>query len=484
MSTSRRAPRPAGKAATKPVKAWEGRFKEPTDKLVEAFTVSVASDLRMAPQDILGSIAHVHALGRARLLTPAETSRIERGLRAIGRELKDGRFLVKPNDEDVHMAVERRLTELVGEVGGKVHTGRSRNDQVATDLRLWLRDQIDAIDLEIEALIRALAGCAERDLDIVLPGYTHLQRAQPVLLAHHWLAYVEMLLRDRGRLADCRQRLNVLPLGAGALAGSGFILDRARVAKELGFDSVSANSLDAVSDRDFVVEFLAAASLMAVHLSRLAEEIVLWSGEEFGFLELPDAFATGSSMMPQKKNADVAELTRGRTGRIFGALVSVLTMLKGLPLAYNRDMQEDKPPLFEAVEVLRPCLQIFARMVPRLLPRAERMRSAAGGFSLATELADFLVERGLPFRQAHAVVGRIVASCIDKGQTLEDLSRPDLATFHPLLDDPRATRVLSVEAAIARRRIAGGTAPGNVAEKLDELHAAGLLPPARGRRRR
>ncbi len=482
MSTPPRRRAPARRAKA-PAKPWEGRFSAATDALVEAFTVSVESDFRLATQDIAGSVAHVRSLGRAGILPPREITRLERGLRAVEREIRAGRFRVRPGDEDVHMAVERRLTELVGEVGGKVHTGRSRNDQVATDLRLWLREQIDTIDSEIAALIAALGICAERDLDVALPGYTHLQRAQPVLLAHHWLAYVEMLLRDQGRLRDCRQRLNVLPLGAGALAGSGFAIDRARVARELGFASASRTSLDAVSDRDFVVEFLAAAALIAVHLSRLAEEIVLWSGEEFGFIDLPDAFATGSSMMPQKKNPDVAELTRGRSGRVIGALVAVLTMLKGLPLAYNRDLQEDKPPLFEAIDVLRPCLQIMARMMPRLRPRRERMAGAAGGFALATELADFLVGRGLPFRQAHAVVGRIVGACVEQGRALEDLSRRDLAAFHPLLDHVAARRVLSVDAAIARRRISGGTARRNAEQRLAELRTDGLLGPARGRRR-
>jgi argininosuccinate lyase len=315
-----------------------------------------------------------------------------------------------------------------------------------------------------------------------MPGYTHLQRAQPVLLALLWLAYVEMLLRDRERFADCRRRADVLPLGAGALAGSGFRVDRARVARELGFAAVSRNSLDAVADRDFVVEFLAAASILAMHLSRLGEEIVLWSSQEFGFVELPDAFSTGSSMMPQKKNPDVAELVRGKTGRVYGALVALLTAMKGLPLAYNRDLQEDKPPLFDAATQVRACVAVLARMLPHIKVRAAAMRAAAGGFALATELADFLVERGLPFRQAHEVVGRIVRHCVDEGRALESLRAADLRAFSPLLD-ARAVRRLSVDGAVARRRLIGGTARSAVAERLAELERHFARSTGAGRRR-
>ncbi|MEO2169707.1 MAG: argininosuccinate lyase, partial [bacterium] len=453
------------------VKAWDGRFTEPTDPLVEAFTCSLPSDLRMAGQDIRGSIAHTNALERRKLLSAREAGQIRAGLRKVGKEIAAGRFRVKPADEDVHMAIERRLTELVGTVGGKVHTGRSRNDQVATDFRLWLRDEIDATLSSVDNMIRALTTRAHKDLAVVVPGYTHLQRAQPVLLSHHWLAYVEMLLRDRDRLQDCRRRLNVLPLGAGALAGAGFPLDRERVARELGFDSVSANSLDAVSDRDFAVEYLAAASLIAVHLSRLCEEIVLWSSEEFGFIDLPDAFATGSSMMPQKKNPDVAELIRGRSGRIIGSLQALLITLKGLPLAYNRDLQEDKPPVFDAADLLRPALDVLAKMLPRLRINDEKMAEAAGGFSLATELADYLVEKGMPFREAHGVIGRIIGFCILEKRSLEALSGTELAGFSPLLGSPARKR-LRVESALSRRRLTGGTARENVEKRLRELQKA------------
>jgi argininosuccinate lyase len=458
----------------RPGKAWAGRFEEGTDPLVEAFTVSLESDLRMADQDIRGSIAHTNALERARILTAREAGTLRSGLRKVAREIRDGKFRAKPSDEDVHMAVERRLTEIVGPVGGKVHTGRSRNDQVATDFRLWLRDEIDATLASIDSLITALAHRARKDLEIVLPGYTHLQRAQPVLLSHHWLAYVEMLLRDRERLEDCRKRTNVLPLGAGALAGAGFPINRDLVARELGFDSVSRNSLDAVSDRDFAAEFLATASLIAIHLSRLSEELVLWSSEEFGFIQLPDAFATGSSMMPQKKNPDVAELIRGRSGRVIGALQSLLVTLKGLPLAYNRDLQEDKPPVFDSADLLRPALDILARMLPRLRANQSRMGQAAGGFSLATELADYLVEKGQPFREAHEVVGRIVGFCVLEERTLESLSAAELAGFSPLLGAPARKR-LRVESALSRRKLTGGTARSNVERRLRELEAEGFL---------
>jgi argininosuccinate lyase len=469
--------------ATAHGKAWAGRFREPTDPAVEAFSTSIATDLAMARHDIRGSVAHVHGLRRAGLLAAREAAKIVAGLGRVASEIETGRFEVRPQDEDVHMAVERRLTEIVGPVGGKVHTGRSRNDQVATDLRLWLRDEIDATLSDLHDLVRALLGRARADLAVVLPGYTHLQRAQPVLLSHHWLAHVEMLLRDADRLADARRRTNVMPLGSGALAGAGFPIDRERVARELGFDGVSRNSLDAVSDRDFVAEFLAAASILAMHLSRLGEEIVLWSSQEFGFLALPDAFATGSSMMPQKKNPDVAELVRGKTGRVYGALISILTTLKGLPLAYNRDLQEDKPPLFDAARQVRASLRVLARMMPRLEPAASTMRAAAGGLSLATELADFLVERGLPFRQAHEVVGRIVRDCVDRGRELEAMTAAELATFSPLLDH-HALAHLTIESALGRRSSTGGTSREGVLRRLRELEAALGRGRAAGRRRR
>ena len=450
-------------------KAWAGRFREPTDPAVEQFTVSLQSDLRMAAQDVRGSVAHVRALGRTRLLTPRETTAIERGLQRVLREIESGAFRAKPGDEDVHMAVERRLTEIVGPVGGKLHTGRSRNDQVATDLRLWLRDAIDAVIAGIDAMIDALAARARRDLGVVMPGFTHLQPAQPVLFAHHLLAYVEMFERDDARLADCLRRTNVLPLGSGALAGTTFPIDRQFVARQLGFAAVSENSLDAVSDRDFVAELLSALAILGMHLSRFADEIVLWASQQFGFIELPDAFATGSSMMPQKKNPDVAELIRGKTGRLYGNLVNLLTLLKGLPLAYNRDLQEDKTPLFDSVDTVTASLEVLSAMVPRLKVRTDRLRAAASaGYTLATELADYLAGKGVPFREAHGIVGAVVQFALAESRQLEDLSLAELRRFSPAFGrDVR--RWLTLDAAVKRRKAPGGTAPTNVERRLATL---------------
>jgi argininosuccinate lyase len=454
--------RARARAATK---AWAGRMAAPTAPAVEAFTTSLPVDRRLWPHDVAGSVAHVRALVRARLLTRREGTRLERGLTAVRRELARDRFRFRASDEDIHMAIERRLTELVGPVGGKLHTGRSRNDQVALDLRLWLREECAGLDGALAGLQRALITVARRHRGALIPGYTHLQRAQPILLAHHLLAYHEMLGRDRARFADCRGRADELPLGAGALAGAGFALDRAFVARQLGFARVTANSVDAVADRDFAAEFLAAAAIAAVHLSRLGEEIVLWATEEFGFVELPDAFATGSSMMPQKKNPDVAELVRGKTGRVIGALVALLTTMKGLPLAYNRDLQEDKPPLFDAAATLRECLGVMTAMVPALRFRTDRMAAAADGLTLATDLADDLVQRGVPFRRAHEIVGRLVRHCLATGTGLRDLDAAVLRRHSPLLT-PALVRRLTPRRSVARRRVVGGTAPREVARQL------------------
>jgi argininosuccinate lyase len=453
------------RARARAVKAWAGRFDARTAPLVEAFTRSVGVDRRLWPHDIAGSVAHVQALVRARLLTRREGARLTRGLATVERELAGGRFRFLASDEDIHMAIERRLTELVGPVGGKLHTGRSRNDQVALDLRLWLRAECTALDAALGRLQRAFGGVARRHRTTLVPGYTHLQRAQPILLAHHLLAYREMLARDRGRFRDCRARADELPLGAGALAGAGFALDRALVARRLGFARLAQNSVDAVADRDAGAEFLAAAAIAAVHLSRLAEELVLWASEEFGFVELPDAFATGSSMMPQKKNPDVAELVRGKTGRVLGALVALLTTLKGLPLAYNRDLQEDKPPLFDAADTLRDCLDVLTAMVPALRFRTERMTAAADGLLLATDLADLLVERGVPFRRAHEIVGGLVRHCLATGTALRDLDAAVLRRHSPHLTS-EIVRTLTPGRSVARRRVVGGTAPAEVRRQL------------------
>jgi len=439
--------------------------------MVEAFTSSLPIDHRLYAYDIAGSIAHCQMLARQRVLSSAEVRRIARALRSIRREIESGRFRWLPTDEDIHMAIERRLVEKVGSIGGKLHTARSRNDQVVLDLRLYLRDEIDGLCAAIGRLQLALARLARRHRRAIMPGYTHLQRAQPILFAHHLLAYVEMLGRDAARLRDCRVRVNELPLGAGALAGTTFPIDRRYVARRLGFRTVLRNSVDAVSSRDFAAEFLAAVAILGMHLSRFAEEIVLWSSEEFRFIDLPDAFATGSSMMPQKKNPDVAELVRGRTGRLYGNLLALLTVLKGLPLAYNRDMQEDKALVFDSADTVRAALDVLAAMVPRLRVREERMREAASaGFALATDLADYLVRRGLPFRQAHSIVGRIVRYCEERGRSLADLTLAELRRFSPRFE-PDALRWLDVERAVARRRSSGGTSPTNVARRLRELGA-------------
>ena len=460
---SRRAVR--GRRADVSAKAWAGRFDAPTARIVEEFTSSLAVDRALYPHDVAGSRAHVKALVRAKLLTPREGRRLDAGLVRVLAELDAGRFRVLPGDEDIHMAIERRLTALIGPLGGKLHTGRSRNDQVALDLRLWLRAECAAVDIALAALQRALVRVARRHERAILPGYTHLQRAQPVLLAHHLLAYHEMLGRDRGRFHDCRARADELPLGAGALAGAGFPLDRPYVAKLLGFARVARNSMDAVADRDAAVEFLAGAAIAAVHLSRLAEELVLWATEEFGFVTLPDAFATGSSMMPQKKNPDVAELVRGRTGRVVGALVALLTTLKGLPLAYNRDLQEDKALLFDAAATLRGCLDVLAAMLPALRFETVRMAEAADGLLLATDVADALVERGVPFRRAHEIVGALVRHCLATGTGLRDLDAATLRRHAPRLD-PALLRGLTPARSVARRRVLGGTAPAEVRRQL------------------
>jgi len=466
MSTpSDGARRPRPRAA----KSWSGRMAEATDPLVEAFTTSYPVDVRLFPYDIAGSIAHCRMLAKQRIIPARDASRIVAGLGRVRRELERGLFRVRPHDEDVHMAVERRLIELVGSVGGKLHTARSRNDQVALDLRLYARDAIAALRRRIGELRRALGRLARKHETVIMPGFTHLQPAQPILFAHHLLAYVEMLDRDDGRLVDCLVRVNVLPLGSGALAGTTFPIDRAFVARQLGFPALSENSLDAVSDRDFVAELLAALAILGMHLSRFGEEIVLWSSQQFGFVELPDAFATGSSMMPQKKNPDVAELIRGRTGRLYGNLMNVLAMLKGLPLAYNRDLQEDKPPLFDSVDTVAASLEVLSAMVPRLRVRPDRLRAAAAsGYTLATELADYLAAKGLPFREAHGVVGAVVQAALAEGRLIEDLSLVELRRFSPLFQrDVR--RWLTHEAAVRRRKAPGGTAPANIARRLAAL---------------
>ncbi len=457
------------RAKSKKTKLWGGRFATGTADSVEAFTASIEIDARLYRHDIMGSIAHAKMLAKQRIIPAGDARKIIRGLQTIQREIDGRKFQFSQADEDIHMNIERRLTELIGPAGGKLHTARSRNDQVALDMRLFLRDEVGLIVDGLHALGQELASAASKHLDVIMPGYTHLQRAQPVLFSHHLLAYFDMFERDGERFNECLTRINVLPLGSGALAGTTFPIDRAYVAKLLGFPRVSKNSIDAVSDRDFLLEFLASSSILFVHLSRLAEEFVLWSTQEFGFVELPDGYCTGSSMMPQKKNPDVPELIRGKTGRVFGHLQALLTIMKGLPLAYNRDLQEDKIPLFDTVDTVKACVKIMGEVIAGMKVRRERMLSAVqDGFMNATDLADYLVERALPFRAAHEVAGKVVQFCLAHGKRIEELTLVELKRFSDKFEK-NVYKYLSAEAAVERRRAVGGTARGNVVRRLREL---------------
>ncbi|HEV8473599.1 MAG TPA: argininosuccinate lyase [Methylomirabilota bacterium] len=453
------------------MKPWGGRFTQRADPTAERFTGSLAFDRRLWPHDIVGSMAWARALTRAGLLTDAERDTILKGLETVRDELEAGTFRFRPELEDIHMNIERRLQDLVGDVGGKLHTGRSRNDQIALDERLYLRDAVTRADDGLRAVQAALVARAGETVDAPMPGYTHLQRAQPIVLAHHLLAYVFMLQRDRERLADCAARADRLPLGAGALAGTAFPIDREALARDLGFSAVTANSLDAVSDRDYVIEYLAAVAIGGMHLSRLAADLTLWATAEFGFVEFADAFATGSSIMPQKKNPDVAELIRGKSGRLYGNLVAVLTTMKGLPLSYNSDMQEDKEPFFDSADTLEAVLGVLPPLLASLTFRIDRMRAAAGEhYATATDLADYLVRKGLPFRQAHEIVGRVVRLALERGAGLEALPLDTLREFSPLIEaDVR--EALTVEASLRARAVTGGTAPSAVARALAEARA-------------
>ncbi|GAB6875343.1 argininosuccinate lyase [Thermaerobacter litoralis] len=464
-------------------KPWGGRFTTATHRAVEAFTASIDVDRRLVEVDIRASQAHARMLGACGVLAPQEARALVEGLEEVRRRLASGEFVLDPALEDVHMNVEHLLGRVVGPLAGKLHTGRSRNDQVATDMHLYMKEALGRLIAAVRDLQRALVDKAEAHLDVIMPGYTHLQRAQPVLFAHHLLAYFWMLERDAGRLADARRRTDWCPLGAAALAGTGFPLDRAMVARELGFGRVYPNSMDAVSDRDYLLEFLAAGSILAMHLSRLCEELVLWSSEEFGFVELDDAYCTGSSIMPQKKNPDVAELVRGKTGRVYGALFGLLTVLKGLPLTYNRDLQEDKPGVFDALDTLEAALPLCAGMIRTMRVRADRMAAALErDFSAATDLADYLVDRGVPFREAHRIVGELVLDCIRQGRRLQDLTPDELAARCDRFG-PDVVERLSPRAVVAARRLYGGTAREAVERQLAEARAAlaqaaGEGPPA------
>jgi argininosuccinate lyase len=453
-------------------KAWGGRFSQPTHELVEHFTASIMFDRRLYAYDIQGSIAHCRMLARCGIITDEEASTIIHGLQEVEAEIERGTFVFDVRWEDIHMHIERRLIEKVGAVGGKLHTARSRNDQIALDVRLYLRAEIRTILHDIQQLQRTLVDLAERHLDVIMPGYTHLQRAQPIRLAHHLLAYDEMLERDHARFTECLARVNVLPLGAGALATTTYPIDRAYVAHLLEFPAIAENSLDAVSDRDFVIECCADAALLMMHLSRLGQELTLWCSAEFRFIELSDAFSTGSSIMPQKKNPDVAELVRGKTGRVYGHLQAVLTVMKGLPLAYNSDMQEDKEALFDVIDTVKACLRVFAPMLATLTVDPERMRSAAAeGFGTATDMADYLASKGLPFRQAHEIVGRIVRHCLAQRRTLDDLSLEELQTFSRLFERD-VYAVIALEASVDRRQVRGGPARALITERLKAIRNA------------
>ena len=436
------------------------------DKGIEEFTASVHFDARLFEQDVRGSIAHARMLGHCGIVPEEDAEKIVAGLGSLLADWRAGKIELDPKAEDVHMNVEKLLAARIGEAAGRLHTARSRNDQIATDVRLWMKDEIGALTVLVADLQRTLVGSAEKHLDTIMPGFTHLQHAQPVLLAHHLLAYFWMLERDKGRFADCRKRADVLPLGSGALAGTGFPIDREFVARELGFSRISENSLDAVADRDFVTEFLAAAAIAMTHLSRFAEELVLWSTPEFGFVELDDSVSTGSSIMPQKKNPDAAELVRGKTGRVLGDLVAALTMQKGLPMSYNRDLQEDKEPLFDASDTLRGSLVVFIKMIETARFKPDRMRAALkGDFSTATDLADYLVRTGMPFRQAHELVGKFVADCIASGRDLSDLTLDELKKLAPQATE-EGLRVLRPEESVAARSVPGGTARSAVERQL------------------
>ncbi len=449
-------------------KTWGGRFSEATDELVARLNASVGFDKRLYAEDIDGSLAHARMLAKQGILSAEDAEQIIEGLEAVKAEAAEADFEWSVELEDVHMNLEHRLTQRIGAAGGRLHTARSRNDQVATDLRLWLRRRIDTLLPAMDRLQDALLSLAEREGEAVLPGYTHLQRAQPILLAHHLLAWFEMLERDRGRLQDCRARLNESPLGSAALAGTPFDLDREHTALALGFTRPMRNSLDGVADRDFAVEFTSAAALAMVHLSRISEELVLWSSQEFAFIELGDAFATGSSIMPQKKNPDIPELVRGKTGRVFGDLVALLTVLKGLPLAYNKDLQEDKEALFDAADTLSDCVECMARLLPACTVHRDRMRAACdAGFVTATDVADYLASKDVPFREAHHVVGRLVGWCIAEERTLASLSLAEFQRFSEVFEAD-ILEAVTVEASVAARTSYGGTAPERVTAALTE----------------
>lgn len=449
------------------MKLWGGRFSKSTDAMVDDFNSSIRFDARMYAQDILGSQAHAEMLGRQGIIPEEDAALIVKTLGEIKEDIESGKVEFEIDAEDIHMNIETILISRIGDVGKKLHTGRSRNDQVALDLRMYLRDEVDEIVRDLNSLKSTILDIAEDNMETIMPGYTHLQKAQPITLAHHVMAYYEMFKRDTERLADCRRRINVMPLGSGALAGTTYDLDRDFVRDKLGFDSVTLNSLDGVSDRDFVLELAFCLSAVMMHLSRFSEEIILWSSHEFAFVELDDAYSTGSSIMPQKKNPDVAELARGKTGRVYGSLMGLLTMMKGLPLAYNKDMQEDKEQIFDAVDTVKLCVPVFEKMISTMKIKADNMlHGAKGGFTNATDVADYLVKRGLPFRDAHAVVGRMVAYCIENDKYIDELSMDEFKEFSELFGEDIYDEI-SLKTCVSQRKLVGGPAKETVKKVVD-----------------
>ncbi|HEU18395.1 MAG TPA: argininosuccinate lyase [Deltaproteobacteria bacterium] len=450
-------------------KPWDGRFKESTDRLVEEFTASIHYDRRLYRHDIEGSIAHCKMLAKQKIISAADEKTIVQGLTDVLADIEEGTFDFSIEDEDIHMAVERSLISRVGDVGGKLHAGRSRNDQVCLDIRLYLRNEVKTIIELLRRLKSSFLAMAKAEIGVIMPGYTHMQKAQPVLLSHYLLAYWEMFNRDEARFEECYKRINIMPLGSAALAGTGIPLDRAYVAELLQFPDITKNSMDAVADRDFIAEFIFAASLLMMHMSRFCEEMVIWSTEEVGFVEISDSYTTGSSIMPQKKNPDVAELIRGKTGRIYGNLVSILTILKALPMTYNRDLQEDKEPLFDTVDTLAGCLSVLSGMTEKITFKREKMlNEAKRGFSTATDIAEYLVMNGVPFRDAHEIVGRLVSYCIENAKTLESLTIEEFKRFYDGFADDVFERV-DVERSVNARNIPGGTSQEMVMRRIKEI---------------
>ncbi|HOM01973.1 MAG TPA: argininosuccinate lyase [Acetivibrio sp.] len=449
------------------MKLWGGRFEKSTDKSVDDFNSSIRFDCRMYKQDILGSIAHAKMLGKCKIISEEDSLLIQNTLREILKDIEEGKVQFEIDAEDIHMNVEKILISRIGDVGKRLHTGRSRNDQVALDIRMYLRDEVVEIKKLLVELERTLIEIAKNNIDTILPGYTHLQRAQPITFAHHMMAYFQMFRRDIERLNDCYKRINIMPLGSGALASTTYPLDRYMVAKELGFDSITENSLDAVSDRDFVIELSACLSILMMHLSRFSEEIILWASHEFGFIELDDAYSTGSSIMPQKKNPDVAELVRGKTGRVYGDLIALLSVMKSLPLAYNKDMQEDKEAIFDAVDTVKMCLPVFTKMIETMKVKKENMfRAAQGGFTNATDIADYLVKKGIPFRNAHEIIGKMVLYCIENNKAIDELDISEFKNFSELISED-VYEEISLSKCVSGRNLPGGPAKESVMASIE-----------------